>query len=177
MNACHCAIVLSTLAISGAPMPALAEDAPEPAASPVYVRVTGEPRRLTSMDGHEYHAHWSPDGKTIAFAQRPEGTSECTLWTVDVATGDLQQHDLHHVGDMHFDWANGGRDIIFDARVDGGPPYICRHSFETKRTQRITPRNVVAVVHRTVATPRTSPSGDMGRRSGSTMSSRTSRGR
>ncbi|MFG0253075.1 MAG: hypothetical protein ACF8NJ_09405 [Phycisphaerales bacterium JB038] len=134
--------ITAALGASAAGQDAAAD--PEANAGPTYVRLLGEPRPLMSTPTHEYHGCWSPDGKRIGFARRDDEVSYCTFWTLDPATGAEEHIDVHVVGDMHFGWAGGGKEIVFDARDEGGPPYVCRYSFETKETRRLTPEGVVA---------------------------------
>jgi Tol biopolymer transport system component len=150
-------ISLAALALLGAraaDQSAPATNTPESSDTPAYLRIVGEPIRLTTLDSnHEYHPCFSPDGKHIAFTSRTPDTSAATIAILDLETNDITTLDFGVVGDMHFGYALNGDMLVFDARDDGGPPYICTYDFKTKKTTRITPPETVSV-H-----PSTSPDG------------------
>ncbi|CAN7199551.1 S9 family peptidase [Rhizobacter sp. LjRoot28] len=70
------------------------------------------PRRLTSGHATVLQPVWSPDGKRLAFAGAVlEGDAQCRLWTVDVATAQVQlvggdAIDVSDATSMHWDAAS-----------------------------------------------------------------------
>ena len=77
--------------------------------------------RLTSSKGSSYDAHWSPDGKWIAFlSDRPPllaGTKEnkAQIYLISAAGGEARELTRVETGVNSFSWAPNGLQIAFTA--------------------------------------------------------------
>jgi dipeptidyl aminopeptidase/acylaminoacyl peptidase len=79
----------------------------------------GTPRRLTRAMGDEFNFDWSPDGRTIGFQARPGRAKSVRLYTVDVASGAID----NLLGDWRYEpdgwgWLENG-DIFMSAQIGG----------------------------------------------------------
>ena len=97
----------------------------------------GEPKRLTNANGSEGGLAWSPDGKKLAFTNRPARTKNSSLYVLDVNTGaieNLLEGWQYEPGS--FEWLPNG-DIVLEATV-GGRDAIFTLSPKTKKlTERV----------------------------------------
>ena len=82
---------------------------------------TSQRIRLTSSKGSSYDAHWSPDGKWIAFlSDRPPllaGAKEnkAQIYLISAAGGEARELTKIETGVNSFSWAPDGRSIAFTA--------------------------------------------------------------
>jgi len=83
----------------------------------------GLARRLTSYDGYELFAKFSPDGKQIAFSGNYDGNMD--VYIIPVEGGTPKRLTYHPYGDMVLDWHPSGKKILFrstrDAETNPGP--------------------------------------------------------
>ena len=74
-------------------------------------RAGGVAQRLTTGQGNEYDAAFSPDGKTIAFSGEYDGNVD--VFTVPV-TGGIPKRITYHPGaDRVSGWTPDGKQILF----------------------------------------------------------------
>ena len=90
----------------------------------------GEARRLTSHAGYEAFAHYSPDGKTIAFTAEYDGNRE--VYTMPAGGGEpvrltyTATNERDDMGDrmgpnnMVMAWSPDGKEILFRNRIGDG---------------------------------------------------------
>jgi len=71
----------------------------------------GEPLRLTSGEGADYHPRWSPDGRTIAFVSTRGGSAQ--IWTIPVDGGEAVQLTDISTGAHDPMWSPDGKRIAF----------------------------------------------------------------
>jgi dipeptidyl aminopeptidase/acylaminoacyl peptidase len=71
----------------------------------------GDPVRLTSHEGADYHPRWSPDGGTIAFVSTRDGTSQ--IWLIPVGGGEAHQLTDISTGAHDPVWSPDGKWIAF----------------------------------------------------------------
>jgi len=77
----------------------------------------GKAVQLTTHTAYDYHAIWSPDGKTIAFASDRHGNFD--VYTVDALGGTPERITFHSSKDLPFDFSPKGDKIIFGSyRMD-----------------------------------------------------------
>ena len=82
----------------------------------VVSREGGDARRLTNGAGHEYGAHFSPDGTQVAFTADYEGNTD--VYVVP-ASGGVPHRITYHPGfDVAVGWTPDGKNILFNSGRD-----------------------------------------------------------
>ena len=71
----------------------------------------GDARRLTSGDGREYLAKFSPDGSRLAFTASYDGGID--VYVMDVRGGEPQRLTWHPMSDQVLDWHPDGQRVLF----------------------------------------------------------------
>jgi len=74
----------------------------------------GDARRITSHDGAELHAKFSPDGKRIAFTGQYDGGTD--VYVMDAGGGVPERLTYHPAADLVLDWYPDGEAILFRSR-------------------------------------------------------------
>ena len=87
---------------------------------------------LTTAAAKDGGAHWSPDGRTIAFVSDRGGVSQ--IWTIDPAGGEAAQLTRFPVDVDHVQWSPDGKRIAFSAEVyPDCPDLACTADRDKKR--------------------------------------------
>jgi len=76
----------------------------------------GLARRLTSYDGYEMFAKFSPDGKSIAFSASYDGNMD--VYTIPVEGGTPKRLTFHPHSDMVLEWHPSGEKVLFRSTRD-----------------------------------------------------------
>ena len=76
-------------------------------------------RQLTKGPGGDYQANWSSDGKRIAFFSSRAGTAD--IWSVEVATGELQPVRTTTSIDVNPFYSPDGKSIAYNSDEGGRP--------------------------------------------------------
>jgi len=77
---------------------------------------TSLPRRLTVHDGQERFAHFSPDGKWIAFTGQYDGNDD--VFVIPAEGGEPRRLTYHPARDQVLGWLPDGSKIVFRSRRD-----------------------------------------------------------
>lgn len=77
----------------------------------------GTALRLTSMPGQETEAHFSPDGKWIAFTGQASGNAD--IYVMSLASAHIRQLTFHSSDDQVSSWAWDSRFIYFSSQRTG----------------------------------------------------------
>jgi dipeptidyl aminopeptidase/acylaminoacyl peptidase len=76
----------------------------------------GEPERLTSADAEDGAAHWSPDGRTIAFLSRRGGENAKTrIWLLPAKGGEPSAASDEKTDVLGYAWSPDGRRLAYVA--------------------------------------------------------------
>ena len=73
----------------------------------------GDARQLTFHAAHDYHAVWSPDGRTLAFASERYGNFD--VFTMPATGGAATRLTFHSNGEIPYAFAPDGTGILFGA--------------------------------------------------------------
>lgn len=94
----------------------------------------GEARKLTSGEGYEMFAHFSPDGKTIAFTGQYDGNTEVfsmptlggvpTRLTYTATLGRDDISDRMGPNNIVTTWTPDGKNIVYRSRKQSFNPFI-----------------------------------------------------
>jgi tricorn protease len=76
-------------------------------------REGGEARRLTSSDGLEFEAHFSPDGKWLAFTGEYDGNLD--VFVVPASGGEPKRLTYHPGVDVALGWTPDGKSVLFSS--------------------------------------------------------------
>src|SRR5579872_2178599 len=68
----------------------------------------GTATRLTIHEAHDAYAHWSPDGRWIAFSSNREGSNNYDIYVVPATGGEPRQLTYHSGNDFAMDWSPDG---------------------------------------------------------------------
>lgn len=83
-----------------------------------------EHRKLTSNDGNESSARWSPNGDRIAFvSSKGEGSELYVYW---VKTGTVARLTQLENSPSNLAWSSDGRQIAFTMKVNEKPPVLAK---------------------------------------------------
>lgn len=87
-------------------------------------------RKLTSYDGNESSARWSPDGKRIAYTRRTDQGSEIHIyWTESGQTARITQLEK---SPGNITWSPDGKQIAFTMTVGEKPPVLVKSPAKPK---------------------------------------------
>ena len=90
-------------------------------------------RKLTSYDGNESSARWSPDGKRIAYTRSTDqGTEIHIYWTASMQTARITQLEK---SPGSITWSADGQQIAFTMTVAQQPPVLVRPPKKPKGAQ------------------------------------------
>jgi len=78
----------------------------------------GEPVQLTNFEGYESNARWSPQSDKIAFVSDHTGADQ--IFTMDIATKQIQQVSNLPIGPNEFGWTCDGQYFLIVASVYPG---------------------------------------------------------
>jgi dipeptidyl aminopeptidase/acylaminoacyl peptidase len=95
--------------------------------SSLWLVSTGEQgvhHKLTSREGNESQARWSPDGKRIAFVASTENGSEIYMYWTD--TGAMARLTQLPASPSNLTWSPNGRRLAFTMKVDAKAPVIAK---------------------------------------------------
>ncbi|MEO0723159.1 MAG: S9 family peptidase [Bacteroidota bacterium] len=84
----------------------------------------GNHQKLTSREGSESSARWSPSGDRIAFVSRGEAGSEIFVYWV--ASGKMARLTHLEGSPSNMAWSPDGESIAFSMKVDVAPPVIAK---------------------------------------------------
>lgn len=76
-------------------------------------REGGEARRLTSSNGLEFEAHFSPDGKWLAFTGEYDGNLD--VYVVPATGGEPRRLTFHPGVDVALGWTPDGKSVLFSS--------------------------------------------------------------
>ncbi|HSB66931.1 MAG TPA: hypothetical protein VLD65_10150 [Anaerolineales bacterium] len=78
-----------------------------------------EQQQLTSLPGAEWHADWSPDGKSLLFTAGSIGFTKAGIYRLALAGGDPQPILVDQFTNTDADWSPDGAQICFSSNRDG----------------------------------------------------------
>src|SRR5579872_640608 len=81
----------------------------------------GEARRITSTAATESDAHFSPDGKSIAFTSNRSGVT--AVYVVPVEGGIPRRLTWHPVGALVRGWSPDGKRVLYASSRETAPVY------------------------------------------------------
>ncbi|MBV6646808.1 MAG: S9 family peptidase [Cyclobacteriaceae bacterium] len=97
-------------------------------------------RKLTSYDGNESSARWSPDGKRIAYTRSTDQGSEIHIyWTESMQTARITQLEK---SPGSITWSSDGKQIAFTMTVAQKPPVLVQPPKKPKDAQWAKPPRV-----------------------------------
>src|SRR5438477_4167958 len=117
------AILISTLSVQATPDKSLLLQKPTLSAKEIAFtfagdlwivgREGGEARRLTSSPGLEFDAHFSPDGKWLAFTGEYDGNLD--VYVMPASGGEPRRLTFHPGVDVALGWTPDGKSVLFSS--------------------------------------------------------------
>ncbi len=86
--------------------------------------------KLTSFDGNESGARWSPDGSRIAYVRSAGDRDGAEIFVHWLATGQDARITQLPASPDHLRWSPDGRELAFAMQVDAEPPVVSEQKLE-----------------------------------------------